>query len=565
MTKQDREKQVRIRKRVLSAGAAAAALAFVFAFRFVPSREHMDGSAYFGISETGVGISIDGEPSGTAGILIGDEPFVDYESAAKLNPSVFYDEKEEKLIVTTPTEKVVREIPDGGAPDREVVKEGETICLSTDFLGSVTDASIEVFSDPARVVMRTKRSYVTEQLKGDAPMRYRAGRRSPILADLSEGSRVEVTDVASDGSGSEHKVRGWTRVVTEDGYAGYVEDRFLTDPEEETRSFENPVGEYTKTRLGETVNLVFHQVTDQASNQALSQSLDGVSGINVIAPTWFFLDTEQGDITSLASSSYVETAHAAGLSVWAVLNDFDGQIASAASTEAALSSDSTRTRIVEGVTQGLIGSGADGLVVDMELIRADSAPMYLELIRELSAVCRREGIVLSVCNYVPTFTGYLNRAEQARVADYLIVMCYDEHTAGSKKAGPVASLPFVRKGIEDTVRQVGKDATIAAIPFFTRLWQTDGNGTDSRALGMSAAKLRMEELGMTASWDEKTGQEYAKTEANGSVWEIWVEDAKSIGEKMNVIRESGAAGVAAWKLGLETPDIWNVISAKLSS
>ena len=540
MTKQDREKQVRIRKRVLSAGAAAAALAFVFAFRFVPSREHMDGSAYFGISETGVGISIDGEPSGTAGILIGDEPFVDYESAAKLNPSVFYDEKEEKLIVTTPTEKVVREIPDGGAPDREVVKDGETIGLSTDFLGSVTDASIEVFSDPARVVMRTKRSYVTEQLKGDAPMRYRAGRRSPILADLSEGSRVEVTDVASDGSGSEHKVRGWTRVVTE-------------------------VGEYTKTRLGETVNLVFHQVTDQASNQALSQSLDGVSGINVIAPTWFFLDTEQGDITSLASSSYVETAHAAGLSVWAVLNDFDGQIASAASTEAALSSDSTRTRIVEGVTQGLIGSGADGLVVDMELIRADSAPMYLELIRELSAVCRREGIVLSVCNYVPTFTGYLNRAEQARVADYLIVMCYDEHTAGSKKAGPVASLPFVRKGIEDTVRQVGKDATIAAIPFFTRLWQTDGNGTDSRALGMSAAKLRMEELGMTASWDEKTGQEYAKTEADGSVWEIWVEDAKSIGEKMNVIRESGAAGVAAWKLGLETPDIWDVISAKLSS
>ena len=41
-----------------------------------------------------------------------------------------------------------------------------------------------------------------------------------------------------------------------------------------------------------------------------------------------------------------------------------------------------------------------------------------------------------------------------------------------------------------------------------------------------------------------------------------MEDAKSLGLKMDLIKKYDLAGVAGWKLGLETPDIWDVVSWK---
>ena len=41
---------------------------------------------------------------------------------------------------------------------------------------------------------------------------------------------------------------------------------------------------------------------------------------------------------------------------------------------------------------------------------------------------------------------------------------------------------------------------------------------------------------------------------------MWMEDVQSIAEKMKVIRAGQTAGVAEWKLTLEDPEVWPVIS-----
>ena len=195
----------------------------------------------------------------------------------------------------------------------------------------------------------------------------------------------------------------------------------------------------------------------------------------------------------------------------------------------------------------------------------DAAPAFLEFVRELSSACRARGLVLSVDADAPEFTKYLDRREQGIVADYVVTMCYDEHTAGSAEAGSVASLPYVKKGIEDTLLEVPAEKVIAAIPFFTRFWVTRGSGApSSSALGMEEADRTIDDYRLSERWDEETGQNYAAFSDGDTKYEIWLEDRDSVAAKMQAVAESGVAGVAEWKLGLEKKEIWDVIASRLA-
>lgn len=100
----------------------------------------------------------------------------------------------------------------------------------------------------------------------------------------------------------------------------------------------------------------------------------------------------------------------------------------------------------------------------------------LSFIRELSIACRANNIILSIDNYVPEYTYYYNRREQGIVADYVVIMGYDETLPSSETPGPVASLNFVRKGITDTLNVVDKSKVINGIPFYSRVWCTTPDG-----------------------------------------------------------------------------------------
>jgi spore germination protein YaaH len=254
-----------------------------------------------------------------------------------------------------------------------------------------------------------------------------------------------------------------------------------------------------------------------------------------------------------------------GLSVWTVANDFDGAVNSSQDTMAALSAYAGRSRIIDTIVSETVRVGADGINIDFEKVNANSAPYYQEFIRELSVSCRNEGLVLSIDAYVPTYTAYLGRKELARVADYIVCMCYDEHTSGSDTAGSVSSLPFVKKGIRDTLKEVPAEQTIIALPFFTRLWKVNENAApESRAMGMGETSAWISENAVNIVWDETAGQNYAEAKGVDGTSKVWIEDAQSISEKMGAVTEAGCAGVAEWKLGLETEDIWQVISEHLA-
>ena len=184
----------------------------------------------------------------------------------------------------------------------------------------------------------------------------------------------------------------------------------------------------------------------------------------------------------------------------------------------------------------------------------------MQFIREMSVACRNKGLVLSVDNYVPSsYTAFYNRKEQGIVADYVIVMGYDEHYAGGE-AGSVSSIPYVREGIENTLKEVPKEKVINAVPFYTRVWTVNEGRTSSKAYGISDARQWVEENQVELTWDKLLGQYYGETVSGSGQQYIWMEEEDSMKLKIDLIKEFDLAGVACWKLGFEPADIWDIVS-----
>ena len=561
-----RKRQKQDPVRIVLLLAAAVALIGIISFaagRFIPTSSKRDPKEYFGIEgRDEVGVVVNGHVFETPGITLNEEIYLPIDEVSKyLNPGFFYSENENMFIITTPVEKIAVSVADSAEQNLFVSRDGKNY-ISYNYLYQYTDMDGDVvLGDTDRIVIRTVFDYDMRTVGEKAVVRERPTIRGLVLEKPEAGTQVSILE--ADGS---MDVGAWTRVTTPTGYTGYVENKYLEgDMIHVTEDRVRPELIYTHILREDKINMVFHQTDNQASNNMLAQSLEGVSGVNVIAPTWFYLESPEGDMSSVASDTYVATAHSRGLSVWTVANDFDGAVNSSKDTFSALSTYAGRSKIIDTIVSETVRVGADGINIDFEKVNADCAPYFQEFIRELSVSCRTQGLVLSIDAYVPTYTKYLGRAELARTADYIVCMCYDEHTSGSETAGSVSSLPFVQKGIRDTLKEVPPEQTVIALPFFTRLWKVNENAAPtSSAMGMGEAAAWLSENAANVVWDEETGQNYAEAKGVDGTSKIWIEDAQSISEKMKEVMAAGCAGVAEWKLGLETQDIWQVISDYLA-
>lgn len=533
------------------------AAGIVLWIRYGPSNKEADKNEYFGITDTNqVGLAIDNQIPDVKSMKEGSEIYLDFDSVHDyVNQRFYWDSNENRLLYTLPDRTL--SIPAGATEfesgdgtqtrDYEIVKvENDTVYLALDFVKEYTDMSLDVYENPDRAVIVTNKEENHAQVSKDTEVRILGGVKSPILTEISKSDDVVVIEEAG----------SWMKVRTADGYIGYVKSNTLEKAEKQTRESEYEEPEYTNIQKDYKINLAWHQVTSQAANENVASVIAGTTGLTTISPTWFSIQDTNGNITSLASSAYVDAAHQAGLEVWGLVDNFTHEV----DTLAVLSNTQSRANMISQLITEALNSGLDGINVDFEQITEEMSDHYIQFIRELSVECRKNQIVLSVDNYVPGFTSHYNREEQGIVADYVIIMGYDEHFAGSEEAGSVASIDFVREGITETLKEVPKEKVINGLPFFTRLWIESSNGLTSQAIGMPEAETAVANAGVTASWDEETQQNYAEWTADGNTYKIWLEDEQSLEAKLKVMQEYDLAGAAAWKLGFEKSGIWELIS-----
>lgn len=532
---------------------AGAAAGFFLYYKYAPSKDLADQTAWFGASGDEVAVFLDNvQAESVTGRSIDGEVYLPLTWVNEnINEKFYWDAAGSQLIYTLPESIVYADGSTLGSNGKPLlVQKDDQVWLMTSLITTYTDVRMEVF-DSGEV----KRIFVdtvwdaeeVSAVKKDGKVRIRGGVKSDILTDVLSGAEVTVLE----------NLENWTYVRTSDGYVGYIQNKLLEAAETRARvsTFDEP--EYTSISMEEPVTLVWHQVTSQKANQSMEQLAANTKGVNVIAPTWFMLTENDGTYESLADQSYVDKAHAMGMQVWAVLDNFNR--GDRVQSEVLFASTEARRKLIADLISEVKQYGIDGINLDIEGIKPEAGPHYVQFIRELSVDCRKNGIVLSVDNTVPSpYSAFYNRAEQGRVADYVIIMGYDEHTSKSE-AGSVASIGYERKGIEDTLKQVPKEKVISGIPFFTRLWKEEVGETSVQSMGIEAATRWVEENQVELYWQEELGQYYGELKQGAATYSIWMEEARSIGEKMQLIRDYDLAGVACWKLGFEPPELWDVV------
>lgn len=529
---------------------------FFFYKNYVPTNEQADPNEWFGVVGDRVAILLNNELiSDSKGRYIDGEVYLPLDWISQtLNEKFYWDDTEKLLIYTLPEEIIYADTATTGSNGKPLVVEQEgKIWLLAGLILNYTDVRMEFFAEgqAKRVFIDTAWDSVPMAVsQKTGKIRVKGGVKSPILAEVAENEAMQIVET----------MENWTKVRTGSGYLGYIQNRLLKkEPDHHfVSSFQAP--DYSNISLGEPVCLVWHQVFSQQANDAMESLMSAAEGVNVIAPTWFMLTDNDGNYESLADHGYVDKAHGMGLQVWAVLDNFNK--GENVQSEILFAKTSVRKKLIESLMNDVEAYGLDGINLDIETIKEEAGPHYVQFIRELSVSCRKEGVILSVDNTVPAaYSSFYNRAEQGRVADYVIIMAYDEHYAGGE-AGSVASLGYVKKGIEDTLEIVPKEKFITGIPFYTRLWKEEGGETTATSMGIAAAKNWVQENGMALDWKEELGQYYGELQAENVTYRLWMEEEQSVSRKTDLIWENDLAGVACWKLGFETPELWKIVKPK---
>ena len=520
--------------------------------KYIPSSEKMDLNEYYGEMADGeIALVIGTEKLEERGLVDGDRVYLPLDVVnTYLNQRYYWDSANQQILYATPSE-LTSASASSEAGDKVWVKD-DKVYLNLTYVQEFTDLDAYITKDPYRIAIQYKfKNVKTVTVKKNTSIRYRGGIKSAILTSVKKGTKLRLIE----------EMENWDQVATDDGYIGYIDKKKVGEAEKTKfeRSFNRE--QYSYLTMDSKVNMVWHQVTSTDANAYFADATANMTGVNVISPTWFYLTDTSGNIASIASADYVSQAHEKGLQVWGLIDNFTQEV----STTETLSSTAARQNIISQLIQAAQDVGMDGINVDFESLSEDVGTHFLEFLRELSIECHKNNLVLSVDNPVPEdFTSHYDRAEQGRVVDYVIIMGYDEHYVGSE-AGSVASLPWVEQGIQDTLDEVPAERVINAIPFYTRLWKTTGGNVTSEAIGMDQAQQTIADNNVETYWDKTTSQNYGKYDIDNSTYQIWLEDAQSVAEKVKLVSKYDLAGVSAWKLGFENNGIWQVISDNLNN
>ncbi len=516
-------------------------------------------------------------------VLPGGALYVRYEAVKEyIDPSIFYDSEDSRVVVTTADKVIDMDTKlltininyQDVLIDTPLYIHNEEPYVSMDFLSPIYDFKIEylpsgivVLDDFNKAVLSgsvNKSKSLIPDIFLMADAYFNEGvflREEPVhsslrIKELKEGDKFSIYS----------ETDGWYKIRTNEGILGYINKNNTTlegisENVREEKFFSPPW-----RPVGEKINLTWDPM--YFTRQDMSE-YSTIPGLNVISPTWFHIADAEGNITNYGSKAYVDWAHSEGLQIWALFsNNFDPDM-----TSVILRNFELRKKVI---TQIMVLSELleiDGINIDFEDVHYDDQEYLTQFVREITPMLRELGLTVSmdvtIRSLSPNWSMVYDRPELAKVLDYMAVMTYDEHWASSPVSGSVASLPWVRTGLERILEQIPPHKLLLGVPFYSRVWEEETLESGeirvrSSAHSMNGIKAIIEENRAEIVFDETTGQNYAEYEKDGKKYRIWIEDEISMRSRIKMVHEFNLAGVASWSRGFEEPHIWDVILEELS-
>lgn len=371
-------------------------------------------------------------------------------------------------------------------------------------------------------------------------------KRSPIIKKLPKGEELYV-----------YEEKGkFCKVRMPEGYAGYVLKKDL-DENFEKVSFKST----SKNTFADSINLTWDYTYAEHSEDKINQIKD-IKGLDVIIPTWFSIRNGNGDMIDRGNQNYIKKYKDLGIDVWAYLdNSFDPNV-----THEALSNENTRKKVINKTLELCKKYGMKGINIDFEHTRVDDRDYITDFVKEFRQAAG-DDFIISV-DVTPQISADVtkepyDRKALADIADYMVVMAYDQHWGSSDKAGSVAQYKWVEGSVNVLFRSIPNKKMILGVPLYTRMWKEAGGKVTSKTISMDEVARIIAAKGLKPVWDKESQQNYVEYQENNANYKIWIEDANSLEKKVSLVNKYNLAGVGSWRLGFETSNIWDVISKEL--
>jgi len=315
----------------------------------------------------------------------------------------------------------------------------------------------------------------------------------------------------------------------------------------------------------EKINLTWNSLYNSTLNMTGTSKIEG---LDVISPTWFTLNSANGDFANIASLEYTNWAHKNGYKVWALVgNDFNRSL-----TSQMLNNDTARSNAINNLIKYAKAYNLDGLNIDFEYMYTSEKDLFTKFVGELYQQTKPLGITLSVdvtvIAYNSDWSSCYDRKALAQVSDYIALMAYDQYWAGSPVSGSVSQLKWVEDSLKKVLLEVPNHKLLLGMPYYTRVWKEayDANGklvVSSSAVSMQTAERLAAENNAARTWNSVSGQYFVTYKKDGATYKIWMEDEASIKLRVEIANMYDLAGVASWRMGFEKPQIWEVINSTL--
>lgn len=373
-------------------------------------------------------------------------------------------------------------------------------------------------------------------------------KNSPTIKRLDEGTKVFVYDEG----------KKYSKVRMVDGYAGYIDKEYLNEDYKEVVFPSNK-----ENRNEKPINLTWDYTYAEHSQEKVEQ-IEDINGLDVIVPTWFSVRNGNGDMIDRGNFDYISRYNNLGIEVWGYLdNSFDPNI-----THEALSNEQTRSKIINKTIELCKKYNMKGLNIDFEHTNVDDRDNITAFVEELKEASG-DDLIISV-DVTPQISSDVtkepyDRKKLAEIADYMVVMAYDQHWGSSEEAGSVAQYKWVEGSINVLFRSIPNEKMILGVPTYSRLWKETNGQVSSNTISMQETNQIIQNKGLKPVWDEESSQNYVEYTEGDSTYKIWIEDSSSIEQKVTLVNKYNLAGVASWRLGFETKDIWDVIQKEIES
>lgn len=477
-----------------------------------------------------------------------------------IDPNLFYDENDEMLIFTDKQRVLRCSVNSNEASlnhkkfymDRPIKEVDNKIYIPEEILHGYYNLEVNHWEETNGVVVNRKdyRYLTGEVILEGGDIRFNFSRKSPILLkDVPVETELIVFEEYKD----------WYKVRTYDGILGYMEEKYLKI----NFNIDNEAVERDEeiNKRKEKINLTWDYIHRKMESIG---SIEPIYGINVVSPTWFSIVDEQGEILDKGNKEYVAEYKKLGYDIWPLINNsFNPDI-----TSRLLSSSRLRQELIEKIMKIYDYYGVDGINIDFENVYVKDKDLLTQFVRELYPVFREKGMIVSIdvtpISSSENWSLCYDRKRLSETVDYIMLMAYDQHWANSPVAGSVAQYTWVEDSVKAILNEVPKEKLILGIPFYTRLWaikNIDGKEeVSSKALSMEEVNRFVKENNVELIWDAESGQYYGETIKEDVTYKIWVEDAKSLQLKSSLVNKYDLAGIASWRKGFESDEVWPVLS-----